>query len=73
MDDIKSNEDDPVEDLLSPEQVQFYNNIMDVRQEGNGKYLVQTSNGEQVWVVLRQDHPKIVEYLRKNDDGDVDL
>ena len=72
MDEIKANnEDNNVDELLLPEEVEFYNNIMDVIEDRNGKYLVNLENGEQAWVVLSEDHPVIAEYLRTNEDDDI--
>ena len=76
------NRDSDVNKLLLPREIQFYNDISSVIDHRDGKYLVQLHNGMESWVILSDEHPKVVEYLEQEDqkeeveeeeDQDIDL
>ena len=51
------------DELLLPEEQQFYNNIQEVIGFKTGKFLVKLEDGAERYVILPNDHPLVKAYL----------
>ena len=71
MEDIRlRNQNNDPNELLLPNEIVFFANIQRVIDDRDGKYLAESSNGVQRWVVLDTDHPKVIEYNDNDNEED---